>query len=375
MKKKALLYTILVCLPLLLSTCSKSDTNAKAPVGIDLPPNRYGKTLGYIAPRNAVEQFIARRMSGEHGVYTNYLDTDQTSAAATGHEVLSESAGLLMRYDVLAGRREAFGKDWALARKTFDQNTGFSYRYSPKQDKRYTVNAAVDDLRIIRALYEADYVWPKAGYGNEADGYGKRFYEHNVKDSYMYDFYDDQYRMTGPSITLCYIDLRTLGMLDLEQDAKDKLYSNMLNIVRGGYLSDAFPLYETRYNYDAKAYSSDHIHTVESMLTILALAEVGQQQEASISFIKEQVKSGALYGEYTKKGQPTTDVQSTAIYAIAAMIGSVLSDQELYEDSIRRMSAYQLQDMGSPLDGAFADGKTQQAYSFDNLMALLAYTY
>lgn len=56
---------------------------------------------------------------------------------------------------VRSGEKERFAEEWALAKQTFDMKGGFSYRYSPKQQKLYPVNAAVDDLRIIRALYEA----------------------------------------------------------------------------------------------------------------------------------------------------------------------------------------------------------------------------
>lgn len=87
------------------------------------------------------------------------------------------------------------------------------------------------------------------------------------------------------------------------------------------------------------------------------------------------MKSGTLYGQYTREGIPTNTIQSTAIYALTAMIGSELDDQELYENSIQRMSQFQVNDAGSPLYGSFGDTKSQTVYSFDNLMALLTFSY
>lgn len=82
---------------------------------------------------------------------------------------------------VRSGEKERFAEEWALAKQTFDMKGGFSYRYSPKQQKLYPVNAAVDDLRIIRALYEAGDTFRDKHYTEEADKYGERFYNYNVK--------------------------------------------------------------------------------------------------------------------------------------------------------------------------------------------------
>ncbi|GGF93364.1 hypothetical protein GCM10010912_42910 [Paenibacillus albidus] len=323
----------------------------------------------------ALESFIHTKLTGPHGVFTNLLETRQEGEAATGHEVLSESASILMRYAVLTGNEEQFAEQWKLARQTFDMEDGFSYRYSPLLKKRYPVNAAVDDLRLIRALYEAGEQFKNPAYTEEADRYGQRFYEHNVKDGEMYDFFDENYQITNAFITLCYIDLSTLQKLSIPIESRDTLTRHLKGVLEKGYLSDVFPLYETRFHYESGAYSSENINTVESLLTILHLAEVQQQAPASIAYIKQQVEAGTLYGQYTKEGRPTTDVRSTAIYALTAMIGAETGDNELYNTSIARMNEFRVTDAGSELYGGFGDVGSMQAYSFDNLMALLAYAY
>jgi hypothetical protein len=342
-----------------------------------LPPNGYGAELPGAAERSrALLDFIHKQMTGPFGIYTNRLDTAEDGEAASGHEVLSESASLLLRADVLSNQPEHYESDWQTATLTFALDSGFSYRYSPKHDRHYPLNAAVDDLRLIRSLYEAGEAFHHPAYTLQADKYSARFMRYNVKNGYMYDFYDAQAGKTNDFITLCYIDLQTLSLVPPSPEQKE-LIAHMAQIISGGYLSDSFPFYQTRYDYASQAYSSDSIHTVESMLTILALSEVHLQRETSIEFIRDKVKSGQLYGAYTLHGQPVNNIQSTAIYAIAAMIGSTLGDQELYEASIARMNAFQLPSAGSgdELAGGFADAATGQAYSFDNLMALLAYSY
>lgn len=337
--------------------------------------SQYGQTMQVTENRNLLVEFMKDKLTSKHGIYTNLKDTDQLGAAASGHEVLSESAGLLMRYFALTGKKDKFDEQWQQAKKVFDTPFGFSYRYSPKMNKQYPMNAIVDDLRIIRALDEASVAFGTKSYREEAETYGKRLYQYNVVNGQMRDFYDPTYKMTNSFLTLCYIDAASLELVPLSRKKKASLESSMLQIAQEGYLSDSFPFYQTRYDFDKKGYQSESINTVESLLTILNLAEVRLEQPASIRYIKDQVKAGTLYGQYDRDGKPLNEVKSTAIYAISAMIGSVINDQDLYADSILKMNEFQIHDLQSPLNGGFGDIHAEQAYSFDNLMALLAYTY
>ncbi|RIX47257.1 hypothetical protein D3P08_25425 [Paenibacillus nanensis] len=363
---------VFLIVPLMLATvaCSQSSNT-------DLPaasPPAAQTAAAVSGSEKLLLRYLINQQTGEFGVFTNRLDSSQEEQAASGHEVLSESAGLLMRYYVNVRDEEGFKKAWAAARQTFDSERLFSYRFSPKGNKKYPVNAAVDDLRIIRALYEASDAFGGKAYREEANRYAKRFYSTNVRDRKLFDLYDEDYDARNRSITLCYIDLFTLRKLPVDKDESERLQSAMLNVIQKGYLSDTFPFYETRYDYETSQYSSEHIHAIESLLTILHLAEIGQSQASSIAYIKKQVTENHLFGEYTKAGEPANDIRSTAIYAIAALIGHETSDDELYYGSLEKMKAFQVMDPSSPLYGGFGDPASGQAYSFDNLMALLAFS-
>ncbi len=318
--------------------------------------------------------YLRREQTGEYGVHTNRLETDQTGEAASGHEVLSESAGLLMRYYVARGKREEFAEAWLTAKRTFDQPEIFGYRYSPKVDKLYEINAAVDDLRIIRALFEAADIFQSKDYRKEAERYGARFLKRNASGSRLYDFYDTRYHQTNGFLTLCYADFRTLERLEKSSPTAGALSERLLDIVEEGYLSDEFPFYATRYVYESKSYDTDTIQMAESLLTVLHLAEIGAAKERSFDVIRDYVRSGTLYGQYARDGEPRNDVRSTALYAIAAQIGYEIGDRVLYADAMHRMSEFQILEKASPLYGGFGDTSTGQSYSFDNLMALLAHT-
>lgn len=341
-----------------------------------LPTAHYGAAMQGTAEREMQQYlFIREKLSGPDGVRTNFIDTEQNEEVATGHETLSESASLLLRYHALSGNREAFAASWDQAKRVFDRERLFSYRYSPKLAKQYPLNAAVDDLRMVRALYEAGEAFGDKVYTALADRYALRFATYNIPDGEMRDFYDETYDTVNPFITLCYIDLKTLDRLPLPPKDHAALMKQMVNILTGGYISHLFPFYQPRYNYESKSYESGPVRTIESLLTILSLAEMGQAPENSLRYIKREVLHGALYGAYSPDGKPLNDIQSTAIYAVAAMIGSQIQDRELYEAAVERMQAYRVQDLASPLYGGFGDTGSGQAYSFDNLMALLAYRY
>jgi hypothetical protein len=375
MKIRSLCLSSLVMIVLLTACDADSVFGRHNDFAARHPMSNFGEQSQLTDRRDMLHQFITNKLTGRDGIYTNLQESDQMSEAATGHEVLNESAGLMMRYYALTGQKDKFDQQWQLAKRTFENKTGLSYRYSPKLAKKYTMNATVDDLRIFRALDEAATAFQSDAYRKESHSYGKLLYQHNVVDGSLRDFYDETYQTTNSFITLCYIDVASLELLPVSAKKRAQLETAMLQIAKDGYLSDSFPFYQTRYDYSTHSYQSDNINTVESLLTILNLAEIKQEKVETIRYLKEQVKAGTLVGQYSPEGKPLNTVRSTAIYAITAMIGSVIADQELYEDCILKMNEFQVRDPQIPLNGGFGDLTTQQAYSFDNLMALLAYVY
>ncbi|GKT32027.1 hypothetical protein ADUPG1_002173, partial [Aduncisulcus paluster] len=84
-------------------------------------------------------------------------------------------------------------------------------------------------------------------------------------------------------------------------------------------------------------------------------------------------RHGKLYSRYDLQGNPVSDVESTAAYAILGRLAKTAGDDELYKLAIHRMTMYQVQDTDTPIYGGFGDKKTLEVYSYDNLQALLAY--
>lgn len=365
-KKQLAIATLVIlsCL-LILTSCSKE-------VNLPLASQQYNSEAEY--HEALLSNFVKTNLLGEFGVYTNYLDNEQAAEVATGHEVLSESSGLLLRYYAREHDKKAFDSLWKQTFDTFNMESGFSYRYSPLHEKQFTTNSTVDDLRIIRSLLEAYDSFNEQHYKDKALQYGQRFLQYNVSGNQMFNFYDHTYHLTNQFINLSYIDLKTLSLLSEELHI-DPLVDEMLEISKVGYISDDFPFYETRYIYELERYQSEHINTIESLNTILSLAEMGEQNDKSIAFIKEKVANEQLFGQYALDGTALNDVQSTAIYALTAMIGSQVGDEVLVDKSIELMQKFLILDKEHELFGAYGNPETLQLYSYDNLKALLAYSY
>lgn len=317
--------------------------------------------------------FIKQEMiNAAGGIRTNYQESKEELAFATGADVLSESQGLLMLYAGLEEDKELFEQSLSFVEEVLLSGKLISYRYA-ENSGRYSVNAAIDDLRIIRALLAASEIFDEKQYQQTAQIFARNLYTINVQDERLLDFYDERYEQAGNMLTLCYADLLTMQQL-AEQDPKwEDVLTHSLSLVQGGYLGDDFPLFATYYDYASESYSAVDIETSQALITAINLAEMGLCPKATIDYIKEAAVSGHLYGRYSSGGAAVGNVQSTAVYALAAILGHTVGDAQLVEAALKQMTLLQIKEESHVLYGAFADENSLAAYSFDNLYALLAY--
>lgn len=328
----------------------------------------------FTIPEYLCMNFVTSKLMHDGAIRTNYVDTPFVSDYATGEEILSESQGLFMLYAAKINNKTLFDSAYSLVTKTLDNGMTLSYRYTPNEKEVYPVNAAIDDLRIIKSLFLASNTFNDSSYKDKALYLADRFYDTNIHKDQLYDFYDINLKKTNDFITLCYIDLSTLKELSNYNKKWDTVFSEMLDILANGYIDDTFPLFNTRYSYKRFNFDSvETISTVESLITACHLSEVHKCPSTTINYIKTQLQNGAIFSSYYLDGTPATNVESTAIYALCAQLGGLTADKELYELSINKMNQFQVRNTTSPIYGAFGNTQTHEAFSFDNLMALLAY--
>ncbi len=319
-------------------------------------------------------KFVTKGLLANGGVRTNFLDKPYETDYATGHEILSESQGLFMNYSALRKKQDIYETICKFTMENMYGKDIIPYRYDSKGVHEYKVNAAIDDLRIIYSLFEGAVNFNNKEYENEAYKLGIRLYKTNIINNQLYDFYDETYKQTNNFITLCYVDFYTMDQLSRRDWKWEKVRENMLSIVQSAYIGDEFPMFMTRYSYEDKKYSlTENINMIESLLTAYHLAQIKECPEETIKLLKEKIEVGKLFAYYKVDGTPTTTMESTAVYALSAMIGATLEDKDLYDKSITCMNRFQVMDKKSLIYGGFGNGVTNETYSFDNLMALMAY--
>lgn len=315
--------------------------------------------------------FLDKNMrNADGGIYTNYLDSGKEPPS--GHDVLSESMGLLMEYAVIAEDRELFDGAYTYVKEYLQKKRLFAW-YAEEDGGCAGSNAFLDDIRIAGALMEAHELW--GGY----EEYRKIAENILIKNSYqgqISSFYDLKQKMAGSEISLCYADFQTLDKLSSAAEGFSDRKEKLLAVVQEGYIGDDFPLYYSFWSYKTKKYAKDSLNTAEALLTLYHLAEVGLLKSQSLEWLRERLLQNDLAARYETDGSVVQgyDYDSTAVYAIAALIGRESGDAQIYMLALQKMEQTRVTDADSPFYGGFTNKSNgDDLTAFDQLMPLQVY--
>lgn len=325
---------------------------------------QYGKNGG----QKAVEDFIRSNLINASGGIRTTLSDGNGQPEET---ILSESQGMMLEYAALKGDKELFKSTLDYINKYMKNDPLVSWRIQDKNASR--VNAVIDDLRIYGALKEG---YDKFEENNkELRKYRKAIYKYNVEEGNLVDSYDFEYSQKAQRLTLCFADFKVLRELKASDRRFNKVYKNSFDIVKNGYINDEFPLYYSWYNYQTKKYEKDELNTAEAMVTLLHLAEIGELKQSTILWLKDTIEKDGVLGRYTVDGNVVSsyEYESTAIYAIVALIGNEIDDRELIDLAVDKMEKMRINDAQSKFNGAFGNLDGSGIYSFDQCMTLLTY--
>lgn len=319
----------------------------------------------------ATAEFVTKyMMDGDGGIHSSYVPGSQVNINS---EVLSESQGLGLLYAVSVKDKELFDKILGYI-KAFLWKEGLA-AWRMEDGKTGSVNALIDDLRIYRALVEAEELW--GGYGSDVRLCGEALLERAVYDGKYVDFYDFQNRIYASRFTLCYGDMQAMQLLmegtgDLEIK---KAYERTLELLERGQISNEFPLYYSWYNYDKEQYEKDDLNTAEAMMTLLHLARQGKLKNNTIEWLRAQMAGEGLKMRYSVEGEVVSgyNQESTAVYAILVMIADEIEDDVLRAQALKKMEAMHIINTEFPYNGAYGMEDGSGITSFDQLMPMLAY--
>jgi hypothetical protein len=315
----------------------------------------------YKKERTALEGFIGKHFIHDGFIRTNLIETEP-GALASGEDFLSESAGLLMLYYLSRDERQKFAAEVNLLMTRFlNGNRLIKWRIR-RGLNRETVNATVDDLRIVKALMMAAQKWDRKDYQSFAKKLSAQLLKHCVIGNAL-KAYDSP---NSPKAPFVYYDFEAMRLMGEFDEKWRKLAAiNMKNILSRRV--KGLPLYE-----DNRFSKDNAFPTVENLMIMMHLSEVGIKDPQSIRWLKEQLKRKGLFGSYSIAGAPLNSVESPAIYAITAIIARLNKDEALYYLAAEKLKKMQNMKNGDYY-GGFIDLKRLAAFSFDQLFALLAY--
>lgn len=319
----------------------------------------------------ATAEFIVKyMMDGDGGIHSAYEPGSQVDINS---EVLSESQGLGLLYAVSVQDKDLFDNILGYI-KAFLWKEGLA-AWRMEDGKAGSVNALIDDLRIYRALVEAEKLW--GGYASEVRLCEEALLERAVSDGKFVDFYDFQNRVYASRFTLCYGDMQAMQLLaegtgDL---GAARAYEKTLELLERGQISNEFPLYYSWYNYDKEQYEKDDLNTAEAMMTLLHLARQGKLKNNTLEWIRTQMAGEGLKMRYSVKGEVVSgyNQESTAVYAILVMIADEIGDDSLRAQALNKMEKMHIINTEFPYNGAYGMADGSGITSFDQLMPMLAY--
>ncbi|MBE5980907.1 MAG: TlpA family protein disulfide reductase [Paenibacillaceae bacterium] len=309
-------------------------------------------------------------MDDRGGVHTIY---DPEADSAIKSDVLSETQGVMLEYALLRKDQKLFEKILSYINKVMRVNGITGWIVS--NDKPSEVNSLLDDLRILGALLSANNLW--GGYDQLIANYTDEIAKYGIHNRNYVDFYDSGYKKYADRFTLCYGDLPVMSRLTTLDDRFTQPYESAKKIILGGKISEGFPLYYSWYDYNKNSYVSDDLNTAEAMVTLLHLAEAGLLADDSIAWLKTQMDAGGVKARYKTDGTVVEgyNYDSTAVYALIAMIGEIEGDKKLQGKALKKMEKMRIMDTAYPYYGAFGMEDGSGITSFDQVMAMLAYEY
>lgn len=176
----------------------------------------------HMPAQTITEAFIATHLVKNNGLIRSNMTTRQ-------QEYLSESIGLWMYYLQQVNNEQVFRQQFDVFQRYFYT----SHQVIPwiiEVENVSTVNALIDDFRIMMALHHAAQKFGDANYEHTATAIGKTIVQRQLINGVFVDFYDENSAYANDSVTLSYMMpeafqyLRSVGILASEYYEKIAVY-------------------------------------------------------------------------------------------------------------------------------------------------------
>ncbi len=320
--------------------------------------------------QNLLNFVTTNLMNDDYGILTNYKNEKSEGEITKGHSVLSESEGLMLLYYLSRDDKGNYNKILSYIKDNMIMDNGL-LRWRVGEDAN-DVPAAIDDLRVIKALLLASEKWDEISYRKDAFKISKGLKKNLIDGNLLSDFYDDFGKSSKTQI--CYLDILSLRLLaSLDNDYK-KIYNASLEILDKSLISEEVPLYRKEYDRSTGEFDKGNLDMELNSIVLLNRAEAGLKVDNSIRFLKNKYsEDNGIFSMYDDSGKVLSNIESTTIYSNLLQTAVLAGDYELYDICKKKIIAYQVKDKNSEIFGAYGDTETLQVHSFNNLNALLAW--
>lgn len=313
------------------------------------------------------EEFIQKYLIQENGrIQTNL--TDRTN------NYLSESVGLWMQYLVEIDSFNQFHNQVEVLRHYFLTKDNL-IAWEQNGEEKATVNAAIDDLRIVDALFNAGERWKKPTYTKLAQQIGESFVSIQMKNKLMVDYVDLKSKKQSNEVTISYIipsgfdHLQSAGLIssDVYETNRNLLLKAPLS--KNGFYPKYYDVEKATYYYD------EEINLIDQLYVGYHLSQWKGNTDKLMKCLKIafDTNGGKLFGRYDAETlKPTVNYEAASVYALGILFSLERGDKKFAQQLYNRMQILQQSNKKQAYYGGYIDVYTQETHAFDNLLPLIA---
>jgi hypothetical protein len=316
-------------------------------------------------------------MCPDGGVYTNLKPAKQTeSNPGVGHVVLSESVGLMLEYAVEAHDQPLFDHEKNLLKDKFIK--GSILQWVIPMPAKTPTNSSVDDLRIIGALMIGANQFNEPTTQQLALQLAENLYSTNALDGFLADDNSEKAASSGVTVTPPYANVRTLAMLCKSLPEYDRIYQNEKKFLTESLLSSGLYAYqyfpqEHLFRQTSTGQPMLDTNLAEQFVAAIDAEQAGLSTKPFTSHLEKLMNqnTGKIFTRIDQKGMFVSKDESPAVYALATRYFSAVGESKYAQICLKRLLA--LETKSGNYTGGFVDLQTLQAFSFDQLQALITY--
>lgn len=312
--------------------------------------------------------FLKKKLQDQNNVII--YSVNQEGLADYG---VSESMGQAMEYAALRKDKQYFDLLAVQTNKYYLSQAG--YYYWKINSTNYTgeqISALVDDLRIFKAYYLASKN-NMGNYSEQLKAVSESVHKFDSDGKYLYDFYDGRSRKKAEYVSLFYLDMNSIDMLqEYDKQKWQEIWETARELLQkmekreNGF----FPV---SFNYINKEYiwNETGVNMVENLYTALNLYNADGDVSSLLKFMRRKIRSDQKIANwYNFDGSVKDENESAAVYALAARLFWLNEDKKHALWCYNKVLAFQIED-NSDFGGGFGDQDSGMVYAFDQLEALL----